>query len=165
MIEDLLRPGLRLVICGTAVGTLSGRLRLYYAGRGNKFWRTLADIGLTPCQLGPEEYKFLLSFGIGLTDIVKGQSGDDSSIEFTQDGSAALRKKISECQPAVLCFNGKRAAKEFFSVHELGYGPCRDAVGNTRLFVAPSTSGAATSSWDIKWWHELARVVKSSVAV
>jgi G:T/U-mismatch repair DNA glycosylase len=43
LLDDLLRIGLRLVICGTAAGERSAKLGAYYAGPGNKFWRTLHD--------------------------------------------------------------------------------------------------------------------------
>ena len=37
---------LKLVVCGTAAGDRSAQLGQYYAGPGNKFWRTLASLGL-----------------------------------------------------------------------------------------------------------------------
>jgi hypothetical protein len=76
LLDDLLPPGLRLVICGTAAGERSAKLGAYYAGRGNKFWRTLHEVGLTPDRtLIPSEFRELLSYGIGLTDLAKGVSG------------------------------------------------------------------------------------------
>ena len=39
-LEDLLRPGLRLVICGTAAGTQSAAINAYYAGPANRFWQS-----------------------------------------------------------------------------------------------------------------------------
>jgi G:T/U-mismatch repair DNA glycosylase len=42
VLPDLLRPGLRIVFCGTAAGTASARAGAYYAGPGNAFWPTLA---------------------------------------------------------------------------------------------------------------------------
>lgn len=77
MLTDLLRPGLDLVFCGTAAGTDSARRQAYYAGPGNKFWRTLYRTRLTPRQLEPEEFILLPEFGIGLTDLVKGKAGMD----------------------------------------------------------------------------------------
>ncbi len=48
---DLLRPGLRVVFCGTAAGAVSAAKGAYYAGPGNRFWPMLAKTGLTPRQL------------------------------------------------------------------------------------------------------------------
>ncbi len=72
MLKDLLAPGLKIVFCGTAAGEVSAARGEYYAGRRNKFWSVIFEVGLTPRRLTPGEYKDLLGFGIGLTDVVKG---------------------------------------------------------------------------------------------
>lgn len=156
MLDDVVRPGLRLIVCGTAAGTRSAELKHYYAGPGNKFWRTLAELGLTSRQLAPAEATMLLDFGIGLTDLVKDQSGADVTIRFDSTGAAQLRKKMLALQPQVLCFNGKRAAQEFFDTRTVAYGPQPECIGVTQLFVAPSTSAAANGSWDPSYWRDLA---------
>jgi len=47
VLPDMLAPGLRIVFCGTAVGSASARRRAYYASPGNSFWPTLFRVGLT----------------------------------------------------------------------------------------------------------------------
>ena len=47
VLSDLLAPGLAVVFVGTAVGTTSAVRQAYYAGPGNKFWRIVAETGLT----------------------------------------------------------------------------------------------------------------------
>ena len=162
MLDDLLREGLRLVVCGTAAGAKSASLKQYYAGPGNKFWRTLAELGLTPRQLAPGEAKLLLDFGIGLTDLVKGQSGADSTLDFKQAGPRALRDKVLAFQPAVLCFNGKKAAQVFFGTKAIAYGVQQERIGETTVWVAPSTSGAANGFWNPRCWQEVTNRVKAS---
>jgi len=161
LLDDLLAPDLPLVICGSAAGHRSARLRQYYAGRGNKFWATLAAVGLTPRRLEPSEYRELLVYGIGLTDLVKGQSGGDRDLDFGRAGRRELREKILAHRPRILCFNGKRAAKEFLGRAEVDYGRQPERVGESALFVAPSTSGAANAAWDPVVWRTLARSVRS----
>ena len=161
VLEDLLAPGLALVVCGSAAGTRSAALRQYYAGPGNKFWRTLAETGLTPRRLAPAEYRLLLDFGIGLTDVIKDQSGPDAQIDFSRSDPEALRAKILRCAPRWLCFSSKRAALTCLGGRKVEYGPQRETLGATRLFVAPSPSGAASGSWDLSLWRALARRVKS----
>ena len=160
VLPDLLAPGLALVICGSAAGRRSAELRQYYAGRGNKFWRTLHQIGLTPRQLAPSEFRLLLDFGIGLTDVVKNQSGPDARIDFARASPEALRAKIASCSPRWLCFSSKRAAKTCLG-RNVTYGLQPETIGTTRLFVAPSPSGAASGFWDVAVWHALARRVKA----
>lgn len=162
VLDDLLRDGLQLVVCGTAAGTKSAKLKQYYAGPGNKFWRTLFELSLTPRQLAPSEAGLLLDFGIGLTDLVKGQSGADSTLLFDGTGPESLREKVLMLQPRVLCFNGKRAAREFLGTKAVAFGAQRERIGVTVLYVAPSTSGAANGSWDISYWRDVADRIKAS---
>ena len=82
MLEDVLVHGLSLVICGMAAGPVSAARGEYYAGRGNKFWRTLFEVGLTPRQLAPAEFRLLPTWGIGLTEQVSGHT------EYLHDGRA-----------------------------------------------------------------------------
>lgn len=163
MLDDLLAPGLRLVVCGTAAGKVSAERRAYYAGPGNKFWWILHHAGLTPKQLAPEAFRELLDFGIGLTDVVKQQFGNDAEIDFRRSDPVGLRHKLVEYQPLVLAFNGKKAAQTFFGRQSVELGVQDDRIGRTLLFVAPSTSGAANRSWDEGYWHALGRMVGESV--
>jgi RimJ/RimL family protein N-acetyltransferase/G:T/U-mismatch repair DNA glycosylase len=160
VLDDLLRAGLKLVVCGSAAGDRSAQLGQYYAGPGNKFWRTMARVGLTPRRLTPGEAGLLPDLGIGLTDLVKDQSGPDSGIEFGGESRELLRRKMQELQPDILCFNGKRAAKEFLRSTTVEYGLQPQRIGATRLFVAPSTSAAANGSWDPAWWDKLAALLR-----
>ena len=150
---------LALVVCGSAAGRRSAELKQYYAGPGNKFWRTLAQVGLTARELSPSEYELLLTFGIGLTDVVKGQSGADRELDFSGVHPEALQNKVLEYRPRYLCFNGKRAAQEFLGRRRVSYGIQPESIATTGLFVAPSTSGAANASWDLSVWKQLADLV------
>jgi double-stranded uracil-DNA glycosylase len=161
MLRDLLASRLRLVICGTAASRVSALLGQYYAGPGNKFWHVLHEIDLTDRKLKPEEYPQLLSFGIGLTDVVKGQSGSDSEIDFAQSSPQDVHSKITKYAPAILAFNGKKAAQVFLGKKRVSYGLQAERIGATQLFVAPSTSGAANRFWNVDDWHELAGWVEA----
>jgi TDG/mug DNA glycosylase family protein len=160
ILPDVLAPGLRLVFCGSAAGTRSAELRQYYAHPGNKFWRTLHDVGLTPRRLAPAEYAQLLEFGIGLTDVVKDQSGPDAQIDFRRANPAALRAKIRRYAPAWLCFSSKTAAQTVLG-RPVAYGVQPETLGATRLFVATSPSGRASGYWDVGPWQALSDLVKS----
>ena len=161
MLEDLLAEDLPLVVCGSAAGRRSAQLKQYYAGPGNKFWRTLARTGLTPRLLSPPEWRELLAFGIGLTDLVKRQSGGDREIDFGRAGRRELERKLARLRPQILCFNGKRAASEYFGRRHVEFGEQTQRIADTRIFVAPSTSGAANGAWDPALWDELAARVRA----
>ena len=157
-------PGLRLVVCGSAAGTRSAEAGAYYAGPGNQFWGMLHRVGLTPTLLRPADFRTVLAYGIGLTDIVKTGFGPDSGLkaaDFDRDG---LRRRIETFQPRILAFNGKRSASAFFGESvAYGYQFSRN-IGVTRIYVAPSTSGAARGFWDESLWRRVAEAVQGSTA-
>ncbi len=156
MLPDLLTRHLDLVVCGTGVGNSSANVGAYYAGAGNRFWRTLADVGLTPEEIAPEHYERLLEYRIGLTDLVKENAGNDRDLHFRFVNVLMLRTKLMSFQPRYMCFNGKRAAQEFLGLTSIGYGVQPIRYGRTVLFVAPSTSAAANGAWDLSIWRDLA---------
>lgn len=156
VLPDLLRPGLRVVFCGTAAGTASAKAKAYYAGPGNAFWRTLHATGLTSVQLKPAEFERLSEFGIGLTDICKVLHGSDAevgTVEFDVDG---LRARIAAAEPNFLAFNGKNAARATLE-RPVDFGLQEEQIGGAAVWVLPSTSGAARRYWDIEPWRELAQ--------
>ncbi|MCW0235560.1 MAG: mismatch-specific DNA-glycosylase [Ferrovibrio sp.] len=164
IIPDLLAPGLKLVFCGSALGTASAKARAFYAKPGNKFWPTLHAVGLTPRRFAPAEYPLLLDLRIGLTDLNKTQSGNDTELSPAHDDPAALADKIMRYRPHILAFTAKRPAQVFLR-HRFGlkmppaYGLQAQTVGDTRLFVLPSPSGRAGSFWDIAPWQALKTLV------
>jgi TDG/mug DNA glycosylase family protein len=160
MLDDVLAHDLKIIFCGTAAGDISAARGEYYAGPGNKFWPILHKTRLTPWQLAPREYRDLLNFNLGLTDVVKGQSGSDVDIDFRHSDPAGLTKKVLEYRPSILAFNGKKAAQVYLKRNRVEFGLQEELVGTTRLFVAPSTSGAANGYWDEKLWFELAALAR-----
>ena len=164
LLSDLLAPGLKLVFCGTAAGEVSAARGEYYAGPGNKFWPVLHETGLTPRRFASSEYRDLLEFGIGLTDVVKGQAGGDADIDFRRSDPEGVRRKIHQYSPALLAFNGRKAAQVFLGERRVELGLQAERVGVTRVFVAPSTSGAANGYWNVDYWHELAELVRKVAA-
>ena len=161
VLPDILEPGLRLVVCGSAAGRRSAELGAYYAGPGNRFWPTLHSIGLTPMCLRPQDYAAIRDFGIGLTDMAKTAFGADRDLRPGDSDALRLRNWIVQNQPRILAFNGKRPARSFFG-HVVPYGwQAGGDLGITRIFVAPSTSGAARGFWNEDLWRELADAVRA----
>jgi TDG/mug DNA glycosylase family protein len=159
MLPDILEENLLLVICGMAASPQSAKAGAYYAGQGNKFWRTLYQAGLTKRQLEPHEFREVLQYGIGLTDLVKHTSGTDAELSYQDFDTDGLHNRIEYYCPRILCFNGKKAAQIFLG-QKAGYGLQPERVGDTALFVAPSTSGAASGFWNIAVWLELGKLIQ-----
>ena len=161
VLDDLLQPGLRLVICGTAAGTRSAEIGAYYAGRGNKFWKTIHAVGLTPALVAPEDWRSLAAHGIGFTDMAKHHFGMDKDLPPGCFDATKLRLEIGRHQPLALAFNGKTAAGAFFGKGPLAYGRQEEQIGKTQIWVLPSTSGAASGAWSIAPWQSLADALAS----
>jgi len=158
ILPDVIAHGLRVLFCGSAVGTKSALLGAYFAGPGNRFWPTLHETGLTPRILEPIEFKCSLVYGLGLTDLAKNTFGPDSSLSVKAYDSTRLRGLIETFSPSVLAFNGKAPARAFLE-HPVKYGLQPEQINNTNIFVLPSTSGAARRYWDSQQWHALSRFV------
>jgi TDG/mug DNA glycosylase family protein len=160
VLPDVLEPGLRVVFCGTAVGAASARVGAYYAQPGKQFWAVLARVGLTPRRLSPDEFRVLPKYGIGLTDLAKAASGGDPNVGKSDFDVDSFRRKLEALTPRVVAFNGKRAARVFFG-RPVEYGRQDQPIGETAIFVLPSTSGAARGYWDESHWLELAEFCDS----
>ena len=157
ILPDVLTYNLKIVFCGTAASKKSKLLKSYYAGPGNKFWKTLHEIGLTTKLLKPQEFKRLLDFDIGLTDICKTDYGNDNELDTSKYDVGGFNLKILKYKPKIICFNGKNAAKAYLNQKKVGYGYQDNGVGDSKIFIAPSTSGAANGFWNLNIWKNLVK--------
>lgn len=155
ILPDVLRPGLRLVFCGTAAGRRSAAEGAYYAHPGNLFWRALHHAGLTPRQLAPAEFTRLPDYGIGLTDLAKRHAGNDNELPRDAFDVPALIERIERCTPELLAFTSKNAGRAVLG-HAVDYGLQAETLGGARLFVLPSPSGQARGHWSLQPWLALA---------
>lgn len=162
VLDDIWRPGVGLVVCGTAVGECAVQRGHHYAQRGNGFWRLLHDSGLTPRLLAADEESQLLHHDIGLVDLVK-----DSTLPYGFD-VARLESVLRQAPPRWIAFNGRVGADAV----ALAVGAPRPLLGvqdwmfaGSRVFVLPSSSGANQRKDHggrprrLDWWSELAEAV------
>lgn len=131
---------------------------MYYAGPGNKFWRTLHELGLMDAPVPPASFDELARRRFGLTDLAKLEFGMDRQLSRNAFDIDKLRKKIAENQPRILGFNGKKAGQAFFG-GPVAYGLQQARIGETMIYVLPSTSGAANGFWDVTVWLSLAPIL------
>ena len=113
-LPDQLQRHLRLVFVGTAAGQRSAELGQYYAHPGNRFWRTIHEIGLTPRRYQPHEFPALLGLGIGFTDLCKAGAGMDHQALKAGVDVPALVAKMRRYRPATIAFTSKKAASLFY---------------------------------------------------
>ena len=130
VLPDLIKPGLRIVFCGTAAGTVSAARGAYYAHPQNRFWLALHTIGLTPRRLKPEEYPELPHWGLDLTDIAKHVSGMDRELPahaLGPDACAALEAKVAAAEPKWLAFTSLAAGRRYLRRRSTKVGPSDQA--------------------------------------
>ena len=162
-VPDILAPGLRLVLVGINPGRASAAAAAHFANPRNDFWRLLHASGLTPRELTPAEQHELLRFGIGVTNAALRMtpgSGDLRAGDFS-DAAARLEQIATTLRPAVMAFVGKEAYRGAFRERP-AFGVQPRTLGQTRLFVLPSTSPAnAAVPWSerLHWFRELAAFV------
>jgi TDG/mug DNA glycosylase family protein len=165
-VPDVLGPGLRIVFCGINPGVRSAAAGAHFANPRNDFWRLLADSGLAPRQLAPDEQWEMLELGYGLTNAAfrttRGSS-DLRSADF--EGAAERLDAIArDLKPGAIAFVGKAAYQGAFRERP-ALGLQERRLADTALFVLPSTSPAnAAVRYEerLRWFSELADFVGSS---
>ena len=162
----MLAPGLRVLFCGINPRRVSAALGAHFANPRNDFWRLLHAARFTPRLLGPEEQFAALEHGIGLTNAAYRTtpgSGDLRRGDFA--GSAERLERLArELKPQWIAFVGKEAYRGAFG-ERAQFGVQERILGETRLFVLPSTSPAnAAVPWDerLRWFQQLAEASRAS---
>jgi TDG/mug DNA glycosylase family protein len=159
-VPDVLAPGLTAVFCGINPGRVSAAARAHFANPRNDFWRLLHEAGFTPRLVGPSEQQELLRHGFGITNAALRTtpgSGDLRSADFA--GAAERLERIAlDLRPGAIGFVGKEAYRGTFRERpelglqerrlptvyraSTGFAGARCGLGETMLFVLPSTSPA-----------------------
>jgi double-stranded uracil-DNA glycosylase len=158
-VPDVLAPGLGVVFCGINPGRVSAAAAAHFANPRNDFWRLLHDAGFTPRLYAPEEQFALPAVGIGLTNAAyrttRG-SGDLRRADF-EGSRARLQRLAAELHPGVIAFVGKEAYRGAFG-ERAAHGLQERRLGETRLFVLPSTSPANAAvpyAERLRWFRAL----------
>ena len=147
---DVLGPDLRVVFVGINPGRFSDAARAHFANPRNDFWRLLHAARLTSRLYEPSEQFALLEEGIGVTNAAYRTtpgSGDLRRADFA-DSAERLESIARQLRPQWLAFVGKEAYRGVFGARP-DLGRQERTLGETRLFVLPSTSPAnAAVPWD-----------------
>jgi TDG/mug DNA glycosylase family protein len=165
-LPDQLQRHLRLVFVGTAAGQRSADLGHYYAHPGNRFWRTIHEIDLTPRRYRPHEFPALLALGIGFTDMCKVGAGMDHEALKAGVDVQAFVEKMRRYRPRTIAFTSKKAASLFYGrpTGKIALGRQPPLTDFPVVFVLASPSGAASGAWSLRPWQELADCVRSESA-
>jgi len=162
-VPDLLAPGLRIVFCGINPGRVSAAARAHFANPRNDFWRLLHAAGFTPILLDGSRQRELVSHGCGITNSAHRPTAGSGDLRRADFAGAAerLARLAADLRPDLIAFVGKEAYRGAFGERPaLGLQARR--LGDTRLFVLPSTSPAnAAVPWSerLRWFTELKGLV------
>ena len=130
-----------VIFCGINPGRVSAAAHAHFANPRNDFWRLLHDAGFTPRQLEPSEQGELLTFGLGVTNAALRTTSGSGDLRRGDFDRARIERIARELRPRAIAFVGKEAYRGLFDERpELG--PQGRLLGDTALFVLPSTSPA-----------------------
>ncbi len=152
-----------MIFCGINPGHRSAAAGAHFANPRNDFWRLLHAAGFTPRLLAPEEQDELPSFGIGITNAARRTTRGSTDLRRADFAGSAdrLERLAHDLRPHVVGFVGKEAYRGPFGGRP-EHGLQARALGETRLFVLPSTSPAnAAVSWEerLNWFRALRALV------
>ena len=159
-VPDVLGKDLRILFCGINPGRVSAAAGAHFANPRNDFWRLLHASQLTPHLLGPAEQDEVLRYGFGITNAAHRTTPGSSDLRRADfaDARERLEGLASELRPDWIAFVGKEAYRGTFG-ERAELGAQEMTLGQTRLFVLPSTSPAnAAVPWleRERWFQELA---------
>jgi len=162
-VPDVLGPGLDVVFCGINPGFHSDAKAAHFANPRNDFWRLLHAAGFTPRLLDPSEQFDVLAYRIGITNAAFRTTRGSSDLRRTDFAGSAERLELLalELRPRAIGFVGKEAYRGPFGGRP-EHGLQRQRLGETLLFVLPSTSPAnAAVPWDerLRWFRALRELV------
>src|SRR5512132_563808 len=163
-VPDVLAPGLRVIFCGINPGRWSAVAGAHFANPRNDFWRLLRDAEFTPRLFAPDQQFELPAFGYGLTNAASRTTSGSEDLR-RGDFAGALERLTTlaeELRPGWIAFVGKEAYRGVFNERpELGTQERR--LGDTRLFVLPSTSPANAAvpyTERLRWFRMLREVLR-----
>jgi len=135
--------GLRVLFCGINPGLMTAATGHHFARPGNRFWPALYRSGFTPRLLLPSEQGELLSYGLGITNVVAratARAGELSAEEY-REGGRLLALKVARLRPRWLAVVGVTAYRAAFDERKAQVGPQARLIGDSRVWVLPNPSG------------------------
>ena len=139
-LDPIVGDHVRVLILGSMPGAQSLAQGRYYVGRGNRFWKTMAELlEFDPSLRYPDRVRRLTSSGVALWDVLKYCERDgslDSSIVASSEEPndfAGFLPRHPQLRAVVL--NGQKAGASFKN-------SVAGTVASPPSITLPSTSGA-----------------------
>lgn len=142
-LPDIIATDLSVLFCGINPGMQAATTGHHFAGRSNRFWRTLHLAGFTPEEILAENDRTLLQYGCGLTTVVERATAgaDELSRQEFIDSAAAFEAKIARYTPRFVAFLGKVAYAKLSGRRDIAWGPQSAPMATSSVWVLPNPSG------------------------
>ena len=148
-VDDLLGPGLRLLLVGINPGLRTAAVNAHFARPGNRFWPALYRAGIVDHVidasrgLAPTDAALLVARGIGITNLVNMATAraDELSAEQLQAGTERLAARVCETMPRVVGVLGLTAYRQAFRRPKAQAGRQPEGFEGAELWVVPNPSG------------------------
>jgi TDG/mug DNA glycosylase family protein len=142
-LPDVLAGGLSVVFCGLNPGLSSAVCGHHFAGRSNRFWKTIHLAGFTPGLIDPANDRRILQYGCGLTTVVDRPTvrADEVSRQEFKASHGALCRKIELFAPTYLAFLGKAAYSAISGRRDIAWGLQSARFADSVAWVLPNPSG------------------------
>lgn len=145
MLPDLVRPGLRVLVCGYNPSLYAADAGVPFARPGNRFWPAALEAGVLTRDRDP--WHSVRHDGVGFTDLVK--RATVAAAELTRDELRAGLERVTRiCEwlaPEAIVFLGVGAWRDLVDRKAtVGWQPT--TLGPTRVYVMPNPSGLNAST-------------------
>jgi TDG/mug DNA glycosylase family protein len=142
-VPDVIGPGLRMLFCGINPSLYSAAVGHHFARPGNRFWPALHAAGFTDRRLSPFEDRSLLTYGYGLTNLVRRATAaaDELTADELAAGARALVRKVRRFRPRAVAFLGVTAYRAAFGRPRAVLGRQPEMIAGAAAWVLPNPSG------------------------
>ena len=142
-LPDVIAAGLDVLFCGINPSLMSAERGHHLARPGNRFWPAIHLAGFTPTLFTPEQDRELLTYGLGITNVVARptRAAAELTPEELRDGAAALAELVGEYRPRVLAVLGVTAWRTGFARPKAVMGLQPERIGGEVTWVVPNPSG------------------------
>lgn len=150
VVPDLVRPGLRVLLCGINPSLESGLRGWHFATPGNRLWPTLHAAGWTSRQLHPSETDELLAAGLGITNLVPRATAraDELRDDELRQALPRVAGLAARWQPGWVAFCGLSAYRVATGQRKAGVGPQAELLGGRPVWLLPNPSGL-NAGWQL----------------
>jgi double-stranded uracil-DNA glycosylase len=140
---EILTEGLDVIFCGLNPAASAAAACHNFSDPSNRFWRVLHLAGFTDSRLRPEDERYLLGHGYGITAVVRRptrSAGEVSRKEF-KEARPVFEAKMRRYAPRSIAFLGKRGYLAMLELPDVEWGRQPMAFAGTMAWVLPNTSG------------------------